>query len=54
VSGSVAAHITLAAPSSTGSVRIIHLFDGRIVEEEHGQIAKKAEEELSKSGFEMA
>jgi putative ABC transport system ATP-binding protein len=34
--------------------RIIHLFDGRVVEEEHGQIAKKAEEELSKSGFEMA
>ncbi|MDQ3819497.1 MAG: ABC transporter ATP-binding protein [Acidobacteriota bacterium] len=33
--------------------RIIHLFDGRVVEEEHGQIAKKAEEELSKSGFEM-
>src|ERR671928_1869082 len=30
--------------------RIIHLFDGRVVEEEHGQMAKKAEEELSKSG----
>src|SRR5437660_4342151 len=34
--------------------REIHLFDGRVVEEEYGQIAKKAEEELSKSGFEMA
>src|SRR5258705_2196764 len=31
--------------------RILHLFDGRVVEEEHGKIAEIAEEELKKSGF---
>src|SRR5213079_3362788 len=30
--------------------RILHLFDGRVVEEEQGQIAEKAEDELKKSG----
>jgi putative ABC transport system ATP-binding protein len=34
--------------------RIIHLFDGRVVEEERGQIAEKAVDELKQSGFEMA
>ena len=34
--------------------RIIHLFDGRVVEEEEGQLADKAEQELRESGFEMA
>jgi len=33
--------------------RILHLFDGRVVEEEHGKIAEIAEEELKKSGFDM-
>jgi putative ABC transport system ATP-binding protein len=33
--------------------RILHLFDGRVVEEERGMIARKAEEELKQSGFEM-
>jgi putative ABC transport system ATP-binding protein len=33
--------------------RILHLFDGRVVEEERGKIAEKAEAELQKSGFEM-
>src|SRR5579885_1075846 len=34
--------------------RILHLFDGRVVEEEEGQLAAKAEHELRESGFEMA
>jgi putative ABC transport system ATP-binding protein len=34
--------------------RIVHLFDGRVVEEEEGQLAAKAEHELRESGFEMA
>jgi ABC-type siderophore export system fused ATPase/permease subunit len=34
--------------------RIVHLFDGRIVEEEEGQFVDRAEHELSESGFEMA
>ncbi|MGA9997803.1 MAG: ABC transporter ATP-binding protein [Pyrinomonadaceae bacterium] len=34
--------------------RIIHLFDGRVVEEEQGREAEKAEDELRKSGFDMA
>ena len=33
--------------------RIIHLFDGRVVEEERGQIAEKAKDELRESGFEI-
>src|SRR3982750_3611543 len=32
--------------------REIHLFDGRVVEEERGQIAEKAKDELRESGFE--
>jgi putative ABC transport system ATP-binding protein len=34
--------------------RIVHLFDGRVVEEEEGQLAAKAEQELRESGFEIA
>ena len=34
--------------------RIVHLFDGRIVEEEEGQLADRAEHELRESGFEVA
>ncbi|MCA1593443.1 MAG: ABC transporter ATP-binding protein [Acidobacteria bacterium] len=34
--------------------RIVHLFDGRVVEEEQGQLAVKAEHELKESGFEVA
>src|SRR5215210_4638254 len=33
--------------------RIIHLFDGRVVEEERGQLAEKAKDELRESGFEI-
>jgi putative ABC transport system ATP-binding protein len=34
--------------------RILHLFDGRVVEEEHGREAEKAEHDLRESGFDMA
>jgi putative ABC transport system ATP-binding protein len=34
--------------------RILHLFDGRVVEEEQGKLAEQAEDELRKSGFEIA
>ncbi len=34
--------------------RIIHLFDGRVVEEEDGQLAEHAEQELRESGFEVS
>ncbi len=34
--------------------RIIHVFDGRVVEEEHGRATEKAERELSESGFGLA
>jgi len=34
--------------------RVVHLFDGRVVEEEVGQLAEKAEQELRESGFEVA
>lgn len=34
--------------------RIVHLFDGRVVEEEEGQLSAKAEHELRESGFEVA
>lgn len=33
--------------------RIIHLFDGRVVEEEEGKFGEKAEQELRRSGFEV-
>ena len=33
--------------------RIIHLFDGRVVEEERGPEAEKAKDELRESGFEI-
>ncbi|MFN2455436.1 MAG: ABC transporter ATP-binding protein [Pyrinomonadaceae bacterium] len=34
--------------------RAIHLFDGRVVEEEHGLQAEEDERKLSESGFEVA
>lgn len=34
--------------------RAIHLFDGRVVEEEHGQQAEHDKQELRESGFEVA
>jgi len=34
--------------------RIIHLFDGRVVEEEEGAQARKDEQKLKESGFDMA
>jgi putative ABC transport system ATP-binding protein len=33
--------------------RIIHLFDGRVVEEEEGQLAERAEHELREGGFDI-
>ena len=33
--------------------RIIHLFDGRVVEEEEGQLAERAEQELREGGFDI-
>ena len=34
--------------------RIVHLFDGRVVEEEEGQLAAKAEHDLRESGFHVS
>ncbi len=52
--GATICMVTHAPRYAQHADRIVHLFDGRVVEEEEGQLAAKAEHDLRESGFHVS